>query len=129
MLKIDYPVNFSYYGERYNSIEQAYKTLETPNLTTSEKLMLMGKIMYARFQQDAAAAEQLKSAHKIYFIPIRPVHDNFWCGCNCKECLGEERHNYYGLLLMEIRNRLIWEGKNTDKSKGRIRKLYEPRFL
>jgi predicted NAD-dependent protein-ADP-ribosyltransferase YbiA (DUF1768 family) len=84
-----------------------------------KKLNLMGQIIYFCFKQNDAAAAELISTQD-YWIENRVAnHDNFWHNCKCKDCFCEAGNNYYGRLLMEVRDRFIWEKKPKKINKKR----------
>lgn len=110
-----YTHQFTYFGSKWNSVREAYDNLEKENMTTSNKLNLMGRILYACYLQNPDAAAELISTQDMWIEKKVTTHDNFWHNCKCLNCFLEEGHNYYGRLLMEVRDRLIWEKKGKNK--------------
>ena len=119
-----YPLNFSYFGSQWHSIKEAYDNLVESNFNDSRKIHLMGEIIYTCFSQNESQAKILKSTEEIWLEKKVTNHDNFWHNCSCKECFLEESTNYYGRLLMEVRDRLIWEGKREKVNKKRWHQRY-----
>lgn len=119
-----YPSNFTYFGERWESIEQAYNNMKEDSFNESQKLNLMGNILYAFYKQNDVAAAMLISTKDMWLEKKVKNHDNFWHNCTCAECFLDMGENNYGRLLMEIRDRLIWERKPYFKGKKNWVKKY-----
>lgn len=119
-----YTHKFQYFGSKWNSVREAYENLEETDFDTSKKLNLMGKILYACFSQNPDAAEELISTKDMWIEKKVTTHDNFWHNCKCPNCFFENGDNYYGRLLMEVRERLIWERKPKARNKKRWKVRY-----
>lgn len=117
---------FIYMGEHWSCIGEAYDCLEkdNPELSDSQKIHAMGSILYYFFKQKPILADKLISTEDFWIEPQVTNHDNFWFKCKCPNCFFEEATNYYGRLLMEIRDRLIWERKPKHKASKRWFKRY-----
>lgn len=120
--EIDYPVSFNYFGTKWKSIREAYKNLCIEKYcgipTVKEKIHLMGNIIYCRFTQNEDKEKLLSTKNKWLEQKVRN-HNNFWNSCCCAECLLEDKQNNYGRLLMEVRDRIIWEQRPYKITKKR----------
>ena len=115
--------SFNYFGTKWNSVKEAYDALliekYNGNATDKEKIHLMGNILYNRFNQNESDKEKLLSTKKKWLELKVHDHDNFWNSCCCAECLLEGKQNNYGRLLMEVRDRIIWEQRPYKVTKKR----------
>lgn len=114
-----YTHKFNYFGSQWNSVQEAYDSLEEITMNDHRKINLMGQILYACFKQNNDAAAELISTKNMWIEKKVSSHDNFWHNCKCAECFFENGNNYYGRLLMEVRDRLIWENLPSAKNKKR----------
>lgn len=104
ILNPDYEVPFTYLGEKYNSITEAYNILSKPNMTLNEQIRLMYKLVKFRFEAYPEDKEILYKSQGVWFEQMTKDCDNFWHHCTCLECFANgESHNYYGRILMEYR--------------------------
>jgi predicted NAD-dependent protein-ADP-ribosyltransferase YbiA (DUF1768 family) len=108
---INYPANFTYFGGKWKSIEEAYNSLVEDDFNTHRKLNLMGNIIYQCYKQNNDMAAVLLKTQKMWIQNSVKNHDNFWHNCTCFDCFTEDGNNYYGRLLMEVRDRILWESK------------------
>ena len=115
---------FNFFGEPRQSIMEAYECLEKDTMSTSDKIHLMGDIMFAFFKQKPLVVNKLCSTEGYWIEPSVKDHDNFWFSCGCVECFDKEKPNYYGRLLMEIRDYLLWEQKPKQKKARGWKKHY-----
>ena len=120
----NYNCEFIYFGDKWNSVLEAYKAKVEDNFTKSQKLKLMGNILYSFYLQNDKAAAILLSTKEMWLEKKVKNHDNFWHSCNCADCFFDSGNNYYGKLLMEIRDYLIWKNKRTVG-----RKAWESKYL
>lgn len=114
-LDIDYPVEFKCYGNTWTSVREAYNALSVEFNTGDDlkgRLAAMGKIIYFRFIQKDT--ERLLDTNNDWFCNIVKDHDNFWHKCSCITCVVNEADNYYGRLLMEVRERIRWERRRKN---------------
>lgn len=118
---IDYPHTFTYFGSTWSSAKEAYDNLVEEGFNDGRKIHLMGNILYNCFKQNDASAAVLLSTKKQWIEVTVKDHDNFWHNCSCIECFTESGHNYYGRLLMEVRDRLIWENKPNGNKRWKAR--------
>lgn len=109
----NYPAEFIYFGGKWKSIQDAYDNLTEENFDTHRKLKLMGNIIYQCYKQNDAMAAELLKTKKMWIQNIVKNHDNFWHNCACFDCFTEDGDNYYGRILMEVRDRFIWENNPT----------------
>lgn len=122
-LDANYRTEFSYMGDKWNSVQEAYNILSSNLKTPKEKINLMGNILYYRFRNNTD--EENLRALKDQWISLNVTNcDNFWHSCTCGDCFFETGNNYYGRLLMEVRDRLIWEHKPNAINKKRWKVRY-----
>lgn len=119
-----YPCEFNYLGEKWSSVSQAFNYYDRKDFTDKQRVTLMGNLLYYRFlasKEDAKKLQELKSL----WIELKVTnHDNYWNKCVCPNCLIDESKNYYGRLLMEVRDRLIWENAPERATKKRWKCRY-----
>ena len=117
-------INFTYFGHQWETIIQAYNALSQGKEKDSDKIKLMGNILYSFFLQNEVARNELFSTKQMWIENKVDNHDNFWHNCKCPKCFIEQGLNYYGRLLMEVRDRLIWEEKPKHNSSKRWQVRY-----
>lgn len=121
-LNPEYKVDFLCYGEHWHSIQEAFDSLSTPTMSTKEKVNLMGNLLYYRFQ--TVDKDRLLDTKGQWICQTVYNCDNFWHDCACGDCFMESGNNYYGRLLMEVRDRFIWENKPNAVNKKRWKVRY-----
>lgn len=114
-----YNIEFNYMGSHWISIQQAYNSLVEENFNTHRKLMLMGNIIYSCYSQNEELTQKLLSTKTAWLQNSVKNHDNFWHNCNCSDCFMENGENYYGRLVMEVRDYIIWQRKRKTKTSKR----------
>ena len=114
---MNYQTEFTYFGSKWSSVKQAYDSLIEEGFDTHRKLNLMGNILYHCYKQNDDMAAVLLNTKAMWLQNTVKNHDNFWHNCVCIECFTELGENYYGRLLMEVRDRLIWEKKTTGNKR------------
>lgn len=115
---------FIYMGEKWQCIGEAYDCLAEEGISDSEKIRIMGNIIYHFFKQKPFLAERLIGTKGLWIGPQVKNHDLFWFKCCCPNCFTEMSFNYYGRLLMEVRDRLIWENKEKRYNSRKWVKRY-----
>lgn len=113
----NYQSEFNYFGSKWKSVQEAYDSLSEDSFSEHHKVTLMGRILYSYFKQDENKIKILLSTKHAWIQLKEQNHDNFWHNCDCKDCFFEEGKNYYGRLLMEIRERFVWERKMISPNK------------
>lgn len=105
-LSPDYQASFIYFGVKYNSITDAYDSLRERDIDVA----LMRRLVYYRFYANEGDKKKLFTLEKFYIAQQVNNHDCFWNNCQCIDCLMVNE-NMYGKILMDTRDRLIWEDK------------------
>lgn len=105
-LSPDYQAPFIYFGVKYNSITDAYNSLRERDID----VVLMRRLVYYRFYANEEDKKKLFTLEKFYIARQVNNHDCFWNNCQCIDCLMVNE-NMYGKILMDTRDRLIWEDK------------------
>ena len=107
-----YNANFNYMGSKWSSIQEAYNALVEEGYDIHRKLSLMGNIIYHCYSQNDAMAAKLMETKGYWLQHTVKDHDNFWHNCSCLDCFMENGDNYYGRLVMEVRDYFLWKNKH-----------------
>lgn len=73
----------------------------------SIKLDVMRMVLYLKFQQDPMLKLKLLGTGAQILVEGNYWHDNFWGDCECKKCESITGKNRLGLLLMQLREKLL----------------------
>lgn len=121
-LSPDYPTEFTYKGETYHSIREAYNAAAT----SDKDIRTMGEIILRRFDWAANIEDRKKlaSLEQAYITWNNKEHNNFWGNCCCFDCI-DQNQNVYGRLLMEVRNWIISQDKLARRKGNSVLKKYE----
>lgn len=113
-MSLDHISSFTYMGENYQTINEAYTAMKNLYKDKINSLKVMQEIIYSKYVHNLDLKEKLMATEDIWIALQVKDHDNYWHNCTCSECFLEQGENYYGRILMEIRDKFIY-----DRSKER----------
>lgn len=73
------------------------------------KLQVMYDITYSKFLRNRDLRRRLIRTGGFQLINGNTKHDNFYGECMCNKCKNKAKANHLGKILMQVRDRLIFE--------------------
>lgn len=127
-----WPVEITYQGLVYPSVENFYQAMKTRDKTKRQiftkitaadakkrgqslifqenwenlKIVVMTYGIRAKFVAGSDLAEQLLLTGNAELVEYNYWHDNFWGDCTCATCSKTEGQNNLGKIIMQVRNEL-----------------------
>jgi len=127
-----WPVEITYQGLVYPSVENFYQAMKTRDKTKRQiftkitaadakkrgqslifqenwenlKIVVMTYGIRAKFVAGSNLAEQLLLTGNAELVEYNYWHDNFWGDCTCAKCSKTEGQNNLGKIIMQVRNEL-----------------------
>ena len=75
------------------------------------KVQVMRDVLRCKFSQNPELLAQLLDTGSDWLVETNRWHDNFWGDCDCPRCQATTGKNQLGLLLMELRDSYLRQGK------------------